>query len=195
MQVIVVLYPDCVFYEIAAAISLLSEKHEIVMASLDGKPVLVGERFSVAANVSYAHVNLANVRYILIPGGDCWSVMSCPQLDDLLQRAANASSITIGGICNGALVLANAGLLSGRRCTHTAIPKYAPIPAFKELLDFAEPRFTDSIYVDEDVVKDGRIITAKPWAHAVFAARLAEASGVLAPEAVEKTAARLRGER
>ncbi|MEW6713265.1 MAG: DJ-1/PfpI family protein, partial [Candidatus Riflebacteria bacterium] len=88
--------------------------------------------------------------------------------------AAASEKIVVGGICNGALVLANAGILSNRRCTHTAIPKYAPIPEFQELLDFAEPRFAESVYVDEDVVVDGRLITAKPWAHELFAKRMAE---------------------
>jgi hypothetical protein len=78
---------------------------------------------------------------------------------------------------NGALVLANAGILDGRRCTHTATPKYAPLPEFQELIDFATPRFAKSIYVDEDVVVKEKIITAKPWSHALFAARMAEAGG------------------
>lgn len=177
MQAIVVLYPDCVFFEIAAAISLLSKNHQIEMASPDGMPVRVGEGFSVQAALSFEKVNLAVVRYILVPGGDCWSVMNLPQLDDLLKRAVSNSKIVIGGICNGALVLANAGILIGRRCTHTAIPKYAPLPEFQELLDFAVPRFAGSIYVDEDVAVDERIITAKPWAHELFAQRIVAAGG------------------
>jgi putative intracellular protease/amidase len=68
------------------------------------------------------------------------------------------------GICNGALVIGSAGVLIGKRCTHTAHPKYAPLPEFKELLDFAEDAFKGSTYVDEDVVIDGNIITAKPYA-------------------------------
>jgi putative intracellular protease/amidase len=176
MNVIVVLYPACVFFEIAEAISLLSKNSQIIIASPDGKPVRVGEGFTVEATLSYAQVNLSQVRFVLIPGGDCSSVMHSTNLDELLKRACSEADIFIGGICNGALVLANAGLLKGRRCTHTATPKYAPIPEFQELISFATPRFSGSIYIDEDVVIDERIITAKPWAHSLFARRLAEAA-------------------
>lgn len=174
MQVIVILYPDCIFFEVAGAISLLSRTYRILMASPDGRPVRVGEQFSIEANLAYDEVNLTKVRFVLIPGGDCSAVMDCPQLDSLLKGAAASTKIVVGGICNGVLVLANAGILSNRRCTHTAIPKYASVPEFQELLDFAEPRFAESIYVDEDVVVDGRLVTAKPWAHDLFAKRLSE---------------------
>jgi transcriptional regulator GlxA family with amidase domain len=194
MQVIVILYPNCVFYEIAAALSLLSKDHSILITSPDGKPVQVDEKFTIEASLSYHDVvDFTEVRHVLIPGGDCWPIMDCPSLNTLLEKAVASPRTVVGGICNGALVLANAGLLRNRRCTHTAVAKYAPLPEYQELIDFASPRFSTSYFVDEDVVVDGNIVTAKPWAHALFAARLAEIAGGIDSENVAKMAARLLG--
>ncbi len=181
MRVIVILYPDCILFEVAGAISLLGKRHRIILASPDGKPVLAGDQ-PVEANLSYDEVDLTEVRYVLVPGGDCSSVMNNPALNAILKNATASSDIVVGAICNGALVLANAGILSGRRCTHTAIPRYAPVPEFQELLDFAGPRFAESIYVDDDVVVDGRLVTAKPWAYELFAEKVAELGGDLTRE-------------
>ena len=122
-------------------------------------------------------MDVSHLKYVLVPGGDCESAMNQPDLNTLLKEVSNLPDSLIGGICNGALVMAKAGLLNGVNCTHTAVPKYAPVPEFQELLDFATPRFASSIYIDQDVVVDGRIVTAKPWAPVAFAVRLAILGG------------------
>ncbi len=124
--------------------------------------------------VSYSVVELEDVSanlsadFIVIPGGDCYEAVNHSGLHQLIQKI-NSDNALIAGICNGAVVLASAGVLKNRKCTHTAHPKYAPLPEFKELLDFSGKVFADSIYVDEDVVIDGNIITAKPRAANEFA--------------------------
>ncbi len=42
----------------------------------------------------------------------------------------------------------------------------------------AEPALAGSIYVDRDVVEDGPLVTAKPWAAIAFAEVLATRAGV-----------------
>ncbi len=190
---LVILYPGCVFYEIAAAVSLLGSSQNVIFASPNGSAVLVNEGFQVHANCRYSEVDTSCLTCVLIPGGDCESVMNCSELDSLLKDAASSSSCVIGAICNGALVLANAGILNGVRCTHTAVPKYAPLPEFGELLDFATPRFATSIYEDQDIVVDGRIVTAKPWAPAAFAVQVAILGGQLKIADASRTLMRLGG--
>lgn len=119
--------------------------------------------------------------------------MNCPDLNKLLKEVASSSKCVIGAICNGALVLANAGILRGVKCTHTAVPKYASIPEFEELLNFATPRFASSIYMDQDVFVDGRIVTAKPWVPVAFAVQVAILGGHLEIKDANRTLMRLGG--
>ncbi len=111
--------------------------------------------------------------FLVIPGGSCDQAVIDNNLHELILDTLKRGGF-VAGICNGALVLASAGVLKGKRCTHTAHPKYAPLPEFKELLDFAELAFKGSIYVDEDVVIDGQIITSKPHAAERFAKAVEE---------------------
>jgi putative intracellular protease/amidase len=193
MSTLVVLYPGCVFYEIAAAISLLGSGQKVAIASPNGKAVIVAEGIEIQATYNYDEVDVSNLKYALIPGGDCESAMNRPDLNSLLKEIANLPGCLMGGICNGALVLANAGLLNGVKCTHTAIPKYAPVPEFQELLEFATPRFASSIYIDQDVVVDGRIVTAKPWAPVAFAVQMAILGGQIKIADANATLQRLGG--
>lgn len=84
----------------------------------------------------------------------------------------------LAGICNGALILASTGVLKGRNCTHTAHPKYAPSPEFKELLEAVGPLFSGSVFVDGDVVVSEHVITAIPWASHEFARAIVKRVGL-----------------
>ena len=191
MSTLLVLYPGCVFYEIAAAVSVLSGDQKLIIASPNGKAVVVQEGFEIHATCKYDEVDISQLKFALVPGGNCESAINQPDLNTLLKEVSNLPDCLIGGICNGVLVLANAGLLKGVKCTHTAVPKYAPVPDFQELLDFAGPRFASSIYIDQDVVVDGRIVTAKPWAPAAFAVQLAILGGQIKIADANRTLLRL----
>ena len=106
--------------------------------------------------------------FLLIPGGSCDTAIHHGELHSMIRDLDSRHGM-LAGICNGALILASAGILKGRSCTHTAHPKYAPLPEFKELLEAAAPLFSGSTYVDEDVVISNHVITAKPWASHEFA--------------------------
>lgn len=68
MQAIVILYPDCIFFEVAGAISLLSQNCGMIMASPDGRPVRVGEQFSFEANLSYVnYTKPVRVKQLVMP--------------------------------------------------------------------------------------------------------------------------------
>ena len=111
--------------------------------------------------------------FLLIPGGSCDQAIHHEELLKMI-RGVDSRTGMLAGICNGALILASAGVLKGRSCTHTAHPKYAPLPKFKELLEAAGPLFSGSAYVDEDVVISKHVITAKPWASNEFAKAILE---------------------
>jgi 4-methyl-5(b-hydroxyethyl)-thiazole monophosphate biosynthesis len=89
-------------------------------------------------------------------------------LDDLL-RAADRDGLLLAGICAGALVLAKTGVLRGRRITHTYTVDHGP----REIVEATERFFEGSEYVDEPLVADGSVITAKPEAYVEFAVEIA----------------------
>lgn len=193
MRTLLIGYPKCVWLEVSAAISLLTKRMPLLVASPDGGPFAVEEGFRVEADTSYDDVSLEKVGAILVPGGDCEAAVHAPRLPSLL-RSASARGILIGGICHGVLVLAKAGVLAGRACTHVCVPKYAPGPEFASLLDTAAPLFAGSAWHDENVVVDAHIVTAKPWAHLEFATTMASLAGLLNARETAPAARSLRGQ-
>jgi putative intracellular protease/amidase len=147
---IVIQYPGCIMDEVAPAISKLQRKVQLQIVEL--------------AEV----VSGLEADFLIIPGGSCDDAIVHTGLHSLIQKV-NSKAGLLAGICNGALVLASAGVLKGRQCTHTVHPKYAPLPQFKELLAAAEKLFAGSNYVDEDVVISANVVTAKPRAAEEFA--------------------------
>jgi putative intracellular protease/amidase len=139
-------YPECILDEVAPAVVLLETKHQvhfIDLSDLPSEPI--------------------NADFLLIPGGSCDPAIGHAGVRTWI-RTLHAAGKPIGAICNGALVLADSGVLDGKACTHTAHPNYAQRPQFTELLDAAERIFVKTTYVDQDVVRADRLLTAKPWA-------------------------------
>ncbi len=175
---ILVAYTGCVYLEVAHVISLLSNSMRIAVATPDGGPIAVGEGFSLNADYSYESIPESMVKAVIVPGGDIYDIKDNTALDDLLRNSFRAG-ITIGGICNGALIVAKSGILDGRKMTHMATERHAPRPEFAELLAYAAPKIASTRYVDENLVIDSKIVTAKPWATIAFAKHVGLLCGVL----------------
>lgn len=189
--VLLVLYPGCAYTEIAPVVAMLAERPKRFLGpSLD--PVTTAEGLRVLPDCTYAQADPAGAAAVVIPGGSPDTVMEDAALHALLRACVGGP--VVAAICNGALVLAAAGVLAGRRVTHTCTPDYAPLPAFEALLRVATAVFASSVFVDEDVVDDGAVITAKPWAAIAFAHTLARRLGVPREEAA-RSARYLRGQR
>lgn len=150
MRGFVVIYPGCIMAEVDPTIDLLKTSRPLKVVTLDSLP-------SVAA-----------ADFLVIPGGSCDQAVVHAELHDLIRGVLRQGGF-VAGICNGAVVLASAGVLDGKRCTHTVVPKYAPASEFRELLELGEKIFKGSTYVDEDIVIDDNVITAKPHAAVAFA--------------------------
>jgi transcriptional regulator GlxA family with amidase domain len=86
---------------------------------------------------------------VVIPGGHAASVYDDPAMMAWLKARIGAAELTMS-VCNGALVLAHAGLLDGLRATS----HYGAIPALRKF-----PRVT--VEPDARFVDNGRIVTTQ----------------------------------
>ncbi len=190
-RVLVVLYPGCTHGELSPALQLLSGHAEVRMVGPSEDPVLVSEGFHILVDGTFAEATLDDVALVLVPGGDPASVLDDLTLHALIARAA--AETKVAAICNGVLLCAAAGIVSERRVTHMAVSPYASSPEFDELLELGAVLFGGSEYVDEDVVIDGPLITAKPWAAIRFAKLALVHAGLLSSDEAASRARYLHG--
>ena len=190
-EVLLILYPGCAHIEIMPLLSMLEGACKVVAVGPTEEPVCTSEGVRLAVDTTYARAALSDVKLVVVPGGDPEGVLNDVALMGLLRSA----TVPVAAICNGALLLAQAGLLEGRRVTHTAMEKYAPRPDFDALLEVAAALFARTTYVDEDVVLDGLVVTAKPWAAITFAKQAAQLSGLVTHAHAASRARYLRGVR
>lgn len=173
----VLLYPGCIFLEIAAAVELLAPHCRLLYATPDGSAHPASNGSMLVAQASYADLAALPLQAMLVPGGDPGSIVPTGAARVALQAAA-ARGALLAGICAGALVLADAGLLRGRRGTHN----YTAEHASPEVVAFVAPYWEGLCFERADLVLDGRVITAQPWAHVLFAATVARELGLISAE-------------
>ncbi len=174
-DVAVLTWEGCAWTEVMPVLSMIPGAQVIGTG-----PARVREGFTVLPTP------LAHAALIVVPGGELDAAWDDEALLDAIRAAPR-----VAGICNGALLLARAGRLEGRRATHTAHPPYATRPEWTALLDAAEPALEGCTFVDEDVVIDGDLTTAKPWAAIEFAKTLA--SSLVGRDEASRQARYLRG--
>jgi putative intracellular protease/amidase/ADP-ribose pyrophosphatase YjhB (NUDIX family) len=162
-KIYILLYPDCISFEITLAAELLSKKYEIVNASPNGKNLPDLSGIPVKVQCSYAEIDLDHCVGILVPGGDPSSIIENKEIDSVLQKA-NERGLMIAAICAGPLLLAKAGLLVGKRIAHGYN---------QERLSFLSEYFETVETTEEQFVADKNILTAKPEAHIDFAVEIA----------------------
>lgn len=162
-SIVAILYPGCIFFELALALELLAEKYQVVFATPDGSDHQASNGSVLRATTSYKNVDLSNCRAVLVPGGDPGSIKDNKDIDEVIQ-AANDKGLWLAAICAGPSVLAKAKVLKGKRIAHGYGPKQ---------LEFLKSYFEDVQLTEEKFVCDGNVITAKPEAHIDFAVEIA----------------------
>jgi putative intracellular protease/amidase/ADP-ribose pyrophosphatase YjhB (NUDIX family) len=162
-SVLAILYPGCIFFEVALALELLAEKCQIIFATPDGEDHQASNGSIIKVATSYKQVDLSNCRAVLIPGGNPDSIKDNKDIDLIIQSASERG-LLLAAICAGPSLLAKAQVLKGKRIAHG----YGP-----EQLEFLKPYFEGAQLTDEKIVCDGNVITAKPDAHIDFAVEIA----------------------
>lgn len=128
--------------------------YAITFVSLDGRPVRSGSGLWLAADCSLAEVE-GPIDTLLIPGGGGMHLLDRPApLVDEVRRLSSMARRSVG-VCTGAFVLAEAGLLDGRAATthwfacRTLAERYPAVAV--------QP---DRIFIDDGVVSTSGGITA-----------------------------------
>ena len=109
----------------------------------------------------------ADADVILVPGGDPESIIGDRPIATAL-RAADDRGAIVAAICAGVLVLADAGVASGRRITHNYRRPFAPV----DVETFTAPFWDGAVVetdLDREVVIDDNLITSLPTAVLEFA--------------------------
>ncbi|MFD6324553.1 GlxA family transcriptional regulator [Streptomyces sp. NPDC058442] len=120
--------------------------YEIRTASLDGAPVRTSSGLTVVPDQALGEAEVPHT--LLVPGGDGTRRPDPRLIDRLREHARDAERIV--SVCSGALLLAEAGLLDGRRATtHWSVCDHMA-------------RTYPAVDVDPDpiFVRDGRIATS-----------------------------------
>lgn len=122
---------------------------EVVTAGLQPGPVKASRGTVLIPDTTLDQALADDYDMVVLPGGmpGAKHLNEDARVKDLLRRMADADKFT-GAICAAPMVLAEAGLLHGRRATS--------YPGFVDRMGLA-----DVTYVNEPVVQDGKVITSR----------------------------------
>ena len=146
-RVLCLLAPGFEEIETIAPVDLLRRANaEVVMASVAGDRLVAGRcGISVQADATLAEVESQPFDLLFIPGGPGVKALRDDGRAAKLAKAYAQASRPVTAICAAPLVLADAGLLAGKRFTaHFSV--HAQLPG---------------VLANERVVKDGIIITSR----------------------------------
>ncbi|MGE0172028.1 MAG: DJ-1/PfpI family protein [Oligoflexales bacterium] len=168
MNAFITFYPGCIEFEVLLAAELAGPTYPVRIATPDGKDHKSANGITYKADCSYSTASSNDIALLLVPGGDPSSVVDNEDLSRLVQTVHKQSK-TIGAICAGPFVLAQAGILKGKKIAHG----YE-----QEQLDYLHSKnyFHETHLTDDLLQIDGNIITAKPQAYVEFAIEIARAS-------------------
>jgi len=128
---------------------LVNEGHGVKVASVARAAATGMLGAKVMPDFAAHEANVDFFDAIIVVGGAGSPALAKNQDVINLVQKANAKGKILGAICLGPMTLAKAGLLSGKKAT-----------VFKSRDGLDSLRDGKAIYVPEDVVQDGRLVTA-----------------------------------
>jgi 4-methyl-5(b-hydroxyethyl)-thiazole monophosphate biosynthesis len=146
-RVLCLLAPGFEEIETVAPIDLLRRAEaEVVIASVDGERLVKGRcEMTLQADTALANVAAGSFDLLFIPGGPGVKLLREDGRAAELAKEFTRAAKPVAAICAAPMVLADAGLLAGRRFTaHFSV--HAQLPG---------------VLADERVVKDGNLITSR----------------------------------
>ena len=163
-KVLVPLAQGCEELEAVTIIDLLRRAGiEVVSAGLDNQPVKASRGVMLLPDSTLDEALKQDYDMVVLPGGmpGMTNLKNDPRIIALLKKMAAAGKYTCA-ICAAPVVLAEAGLLSGKRATS--------YPGHLDKLNLP-----DVTYLNDAVITDGKIITSRgPGTAMDFALKLIE---------------------
>jgi 4-methyl-5(b-hydroxyethyl)-thiazole monophosphate biosynthesis len=156
-------------FEIALA-CLLLHTEELIFIGVEKKIYQSEEKQKFVIDTILSEIDINEFDALIIPGGDPSYLYSNDVVSKKLHEFANSGKI-VAGICGGAVLMAQKGLLNGKRATGNTSG------IFEKDNDYIH--FTKSTVVNEFVVVDGNIITGQGQAYAEFAVEICRKLGML----------------
>ena len=155
MKDVFLVYDKSCFYEIVILNSFMQFTNcEVVLCSLDGKPIRSMEGYSVNVDMAVSKLDKSQIRSLIIPGGNVKNINN--EEVRALFREVKAQGKLVAGICAGVDLLDEAGILCDVKSTHST---------------------------DLDIVSDKNVITARANAYVDFAVEVAKKLDLFADEA------------
>lgn len=154
-------------YEVALACSVMARRGDLHTASLNAEMVLGEGGSTILPDFDIADVKATEYDLLIVSG--MLDAEAYWEKDPLFAfiHSFEENKKTIASICGGPLFLAKAGVLQGKKYT-CGIPEEDRI---------ASGVFEDAEYLDEDVVSDKNLVTAKGYATIDFAIAVADKVG------------------
>ncbi|MEC0126677.1 DJ-1/PfpI family protein [Paenibacillus pabuli] len=174
MKTYILLFEGYVSFEIMLASYFMKTQGDIITVALEKGALQSYEGFSVNPAVLLNEINSSEVDLFIIPGGDVTASLHHPGLMYFIKEL-NERKTPIAAICAGTLLLGQAQVLEGRSFTTNAESEMRAITVQGE-------------YVNEGVVVDGHIITAKANAYVDFGIEIGKVMNIYSgPEDLEET--------
>lgn len=140
---------------------------QTLFATPDGEEVISSGGLKVTPHMAVSDIDVEEIDALLVNGGTIWSTPCAPDIADVLRRA-KAAGKTVGGICDGTLALARAGLLDD--VPHTANgPESLPDTGYKGVGHYRD---------QPQAVLAGKIVTAPGTAPVSFMGAVFESLGM-----------------
>ncbi|MBK3496369.1 DJ-1/PfpI family protein [Viridibacillus sp. YIM B01967] len=149
----VLLYPQFSEYELTTALSILMQGGKPISVIALTKEGVSGEAgLTCIADETIDQVNYQDFDSLLLTGCmDIVSVVENERYIEFIQKIVNQENFVIASISSSPMLLAKAGLLKGKKYTVGLLEKDREQSGF----------FNDVDYVEDLVVQDGNIITAR----------------------------------
>ena len=164
---LLVVYPGFAELQVAATLDLLRGHSALTVATAELAPVRSEGGLRVQPDAAWRALVDRHFDLLLIPGAvDIEFPFSNADLRALLRAAAPRARL-IGAICGGPMILAGAGVLGAHRYTTNFAPER------RSFLGAPETGF-----VDTDLVRDGKLLTARGHTYGRFALAIAKAMNI-----------------
>ena len=168
MKTYVMVYEGFVQFEVVLSNYLMNTVGEVITVGLDKKQVTSLEGFQTIPHITIDEVDIEKGDLFVIPGGEPEELYGEDEFYKVIKKL-NENDKIIGTICATPVHLARAGILEGRKYTTSL-----PIEEFDE--------FEKDNYLDELVVKDDNIVTAKARGYVDFAIELGKTMNIFEDE-------------